>query len=175
NPMSFAWPRAGGKTMVWDQASSKMARGEISIAMRDGHPIPEGAGLDTHGNPTTDPAAILAGAQLPFGGYKGGAIALMVDLLCGPLIGEVSSVEAGDEDNGDGGPATGGELILAFDPARFGADDWAARGERLFEAMLAQEGVRLPADRRYAARKRTEAEGISVPVSLRNTILDLTG
>jgi delta1-piperideine-2-carboxylate reductase len=170
NPMAFAFPRPDGGTMVWDQASSMMARGEISIAQRDGHPIPEGAGVDPNGNPTTDPAAILAGAQLPFGGYKGGAIALMVDLMCGPLIGEVSSQEAGTEDNGDGGPATGGQLILAFDPAKFGAPDAIDRGERLFQAMLGQEGVRLPGDRRHAARDRTPTVGVDVPKSLIDTI-----
>ncbi|MEM9060502.1 MAG: Ldh family oxidoreductase [Pseudomonadota bacterium] len=175
NPMAFAYPRADGGAMVWDQASSMMARGEISIAKRDGHPLPEGAGLDPDGNPTTDPDAILAGAQLPFGGYKGGAIALMVDLMCGPLIGEVTSVEAGAEDNGDGGPATGGELILAFDPAKFGGGDAIERGERLFAAMLEQDGVRLPGGRRLEARKRTPSEGITIPLALHKTILELSG
>ena len=173
NPMAFAYPRAGGGAMVWDQASSMMARGEIQVAMRDGHPIPEGAGIDADGKPTTDPAAILEGAQLPFGGYKGGAIALMVDLMCGPLIGEVSSVEAGADDNGDGGPATGGELILAFDPAKFGGDDAIARGERLFAAMLEQDGVRLPGQRRLKAREQTPTEGIEIPTSLHETIQSL--
>lgn len=173
NPMAFAYPRAEGGAMVWDQASSMMARGEIQVAMRDGHPIPEGAGVDAEGNPTTDPAAILAGAQLPFGGYKGGAIALMVDLMCGPLIGEVSSVEAGAQDNGDGGPATGGELILALDPSRFGGDDAVARGERLFAAMLEQDGVRLPGQRRLKAREQTPIEGIQIPTSLHDTIRGL--
>ncbi|HET7409802.1 MAG TPA: Ldh family oxidoreductase, partial [Paracoccaceae bacterium] len=60
NPMSFAWPRAGrdgknGGAMVWDQASSAMARGEIQIAKRDGHALPPGAGIDAQGNATTDP------------------------------------------------------------------------------------------------------------------------
>lgn len=173
NPMSFAWPRPGGGAMVWDQASSAMARGEIQIARRDGHPLPPGAGIDRDGNPTTDPAAALEGAQLPFGGYKGSAIALMVDLMCGPLIGEVASWEAGEEDNGDGGPATGGELILAFDPAHFGTGDALERGERLFAAMLGMEGVRLPGDRRAEARKRTPAEGVTIPSSLHETILGL--
>ncbi|MEO1495399.1 MAG: Ldh family oxidoreductase [Pseudomonadota bacterium] len=175
NPMAFAWPRADGGAMVWDQASSMMARGEIQIAKRDGHDLPPGAGIDKDGNPTTDPAAVLEGAQLPFGGYKGGAIALMVDLLCGPLLGEVSSVEAGAADNRDGGPATGGELILAIDPAAFGGTDAIARGERLFTAMLEQEGVRLPGDRRHAARAQTPVGGIEIPKSLADTIHDLIG
>ncbi|MEM7743746.1 MAG: Ldh family oxidoreductase [Pseudomonadota bacterium] len=173
NPMSFAWPRKGGGAMVWDQASSMTARGELQIMKRDGHDAPPGAGIDKEGNPTADPAEILEGAQLPFGGYKGGAIALMVDLMCGPLLGEVSSMQAGAEDNKDGGPATGGELILAFDPAHFGGDDPIGRAERLFEGMLAQEGVRLPGDRRFAARQTTPSEGVEIPLSLHQTIMEL--
>ena len=40
NPMSFAWPREGKPPMVFDQASSASARGEIQIHQRDGKPIP---------------------------------------------------------------------------------------------------------------------------------------
>ncbi len=175
NPMSFAWPRKGRPPMVWDQASAAMARGELQIASRDDHAVPEGVGLDADGHATVDPAAILAGAQLPFGGYKGGAIALMVDLLCGPLIGEVSSVEAGEQDNGDGGPATGGELLIAISPDRLGGEDPVGRAERVFEGMLAQTGVRLPGDRRLAARERTPTEGVEVPASLHRTLIELAG
>ena len=173
NPMAFAWPRQDGGAMVWDQASAATARGELQIMKRDGHTAPDGAGIDKDGNPTNDPGAILQGAQLPFGGYKGGAIALMVDLLCGPLIGEVASYEAGEEDNGDGGPATGGELVLAFDPALFGAGDALARSERLFAKMLEMDGVRLPGDRRIAARATTPVRGAEIPKPLHDTIQGL--
>ena len=175
NPLSFAWPRPGGGAMDWDQASAAMARGEIMIAGRDGHALPPGVAIDRDGEPTTDPAAALEGAQLPFGGYKGAAIALMVDLLAGPLIGEVASPESGEEDNGDGGPATGGELILALDPARFGAEDALERGERLFARLLEMEGTRLPGDRRLAARKRTPSEGVEIPAALHAKVLALLG
>ena len=173
NPMAFAWPRADGRAMVWDQASAATARGELQIMKRDGHKAPDGAGIDKDGNPTNDPGAILEGAQLPFGGYKGGAIALMVDLMCGPLIDEVTSWEAGQQDNGDGGPATGGELILAFDPSRFGGGNAIGRGEALFASMLEMEGVRLPGDRRYGHRAKTPTEGIEIPASLHETIQSL--
>ena len=97
NPMSFAWPRGEGRPpLVFDQASSASARGEIMIHQRDGHPLPEGWGIDADGNPTTDPAAALAGAQLPFGGYKGASIALMIELLAGALVGDLFSFEASD-------------------------------------------------------------------------------
>jgi delta1-piperideine-2-carboxylate reductase len=170
NPMSFAWPRRGKPPMAFDQASAAMARGEVQIALRDGRRLPDGVGIDADGNPTNDPQAILDGAQLPFGGYKGGSIALMIDLLAGPLIGEVTSFEAGEQDNGDGGAATGGELVLALDPARFGGENAIDHGEKLFERMLAQEGVRLPGDRRLIARAETPEAGIEVPGVLHEAI-----
>src|ERR671925_1597565 len=118
NPMAFAWPRAGHPPLVFDQASSASARGEIQLHLRDGRPLPAGWAIDAEGHPTTDAAAALAGAQLPFGGYKGAAIALMIELLAGALIGEVFSFEASALDNDDGGPPVGGEFLIAIDPAR---------------------------------------------------------
>lgn len=174
NPMSFAWPRKDKPPMVFDQASSMMARGEIQIAARDGHEVPPGAGIDPEGNPTTDPNEILKGAQLAFGGYKGASIALMIDLLAGPLIGEVTSYEAGEQDNKDGGPPTGGEFMMALDPKRFGDPDNALdHAERLFARMLEQEGTRLPGDRRYANREKTRTAGIEIPHSLHDQIVAL--
>jgi delta1-piperideine-2-carboxylate reductase len=172
NPMSFAWPRRGKPPMVFDQASSMMARGEIQIAARDGHTVPLGAGIDADGNPTTDPNAILkGGAQLAFGGYKGASIALMIDLLAGPLIGEVTSYEAGEQDNKDGGPPAGGEFMIAIDPLRFGDREHVFdHAERLFAKLLEQEGTRLPADRRYENRKKTATTGIEIPQSLYDQI-----
>jgi delta1-piperideine-2-carboxylate reductase len=174
--MAFAWPRPGRAPLVFDMATAAMARGEIMIAAREGHDLPPGTGVDADGQATTDPNAILAGGMLPMAGYKGSALALMVELLAGALIGENLSVEAGAADNDDGGPARGGELMIAIDPARFGdAAGWAEHGEVLFENMLAQSGVRLPGDRRYANRARTPDDGVIVPTALHDQIVDLAG
>jgi len=104
NPMAFAWPRPGREPVVFDQASAVMARGEVMIAARDGHALPPGVGIGPDGAPTTDPDEVLKGALLPFGGYKGASIAMMIELLAGPLIGECLSVEAAETDQPDGGP-----------------------------------------------------------------------
>ena len=183
NPIAFSWPRGKGKPpMVFDQATAASARGEIMIHERDGKPIPEGWAIDSDGNPTTDPTAGLAGAQLPFGGYKGAALAMMVELMAGALIGDMFSYEAGAADNGDGGPSKGGEFMFAIDPVRCAGStlgDDEARTTQIkhsnvfFDKVLEQDGARLPSDRRYEARKRTPSEGITIPKSLYDTLQKL--
>ena len=167
NPMGFAWPRKDGPPLVFDQASSAMARGEIQIAARDGHSVPETAGVGPEGETTTDPNVVLKGAQLGFGGYKGASLALMVELLAGPLIGEFLSIEAIEDDGGKGGPPKGGELIIAMDPAMFGnPDGFMDHGEKLFNKILQQPGTRLPGERRFKNRQLTPDQGIDMPQSL---------
>ncbi len=179
NPFAFAWPWADRPPMVFDQASSASARGEIQIHQRDGVPIPHGWGIDSEGKPTTDAAEILAGAQLPFGGYKGAAIALMVELMAGALIGDVFSFEASRAYNGDGGPSKGGECIIAIDPSRCvdgrGAAAQLAHAEGLFREILSQPGTRLPSDRRYEARSRTPTDGVHIPAALHTELVQLSG
>ncbi len=176
NPMAFAWPRPGKPPLVFDQASAAMARGEIMIAARDGKTVADGVGLDKDGQPTRDPNAILGGVQLAFGGHKGAAIALMVELLAGPLIGETLSFEAQAADNNDGGPPRGGELLLAIDPTRFGdPQNYADHAELLFAEILSQEGARLPADRRYASRPESLRGGVEVNDELHARIVALAG
>lgn len=169
NPIAFGWPRKKGPPMVFDQATAAMARGEVMLAARDGRTLPPGVGLDRNGAATTDPKAILdGGVLLPFGGYKGSAIAMMVELLASALIGERFSYEAGEADNNDGGPPRGGEFILAIDPARCGdADGWLAHSEAFFERITAIEGVRLPGDRRYSNRSRGETAEIAADLVAR--------
>lgn len=174
NPIAFGWPRADGAPPVaFDMATSFCARGEIGIAARDGHDVPAEAGVDVDGNPTTDPNEILKGAQSPFGGYKGAALALMVDLLAGPLIGEKTSLEIGAADDGSG-PALGGQFILAMDPGMMGAEDAVAHGERLFATLTAEDGVRLPGDRRAGIRPQTPRDGVTIPQSLFDKIKELS-
>jgi LDH2 family malate/lactate/ureidoglycolate dehydrogenase len=176
NPMAFAWPRRDRPPLVFDQASSVSARGEIQIHLRDGKSIPEGWAIGPDGAPTTDPEAALAGAQLAFGGHKGAAIAMMVELLAGALVGDVFSYEALSRDTGTGAPC-GGEFLMAIDPARCapGGDTGAVmdHAEQLFSKILEQDGTRLPSDRRFAARQRTPKDGIRIPVSLHESISEM--
>ena len=152
NPISFAWPRPGKSAVVFDMATAAMAHGEIQIAAREGHEVPLGTGLTSAGELTTDPEEILKGVLLPFGGYKGSAIALMVELLAAGAIGECFSYEAAEVDNKDGGPPRGGEFMLAIDPSVIAGPNWAEHSERFFHRFDGITGARLPGTRRHKNR-----------------------
>ena len=152
NPISFAWPRPGKSPMVIDMATAAMAHGELQISAREGRSVPLGTGLDANGQLTTDPAEILKGVLLPFGGYKGSAIALMVELLAAGAIGEQFSFEAAATDRKDGGPPRGGEFMLAISPELLAGEGWAEHCEAFFERFQAIEGARLPGTRRHTNR-----------------------
>ncbi|MDQ0470004.1 Ldh family oxidoreductase [Labrys wisconsinensis] len=162
NPFAFGWPRQGQPPYVFDFATSVAARGEIELLRRAGKPLPEGWAIDADGRPTTDPEAALAGAMLSFGGHKGSAIGTMIELLAGIMIGDLTSAGALDLLRTTTLFPSHGELIIAFSPQAFAGGrpgNPLGRAEVLFEAILGQ-GARLPSQRRFLARARSEAEGI---------------
>jgi len=156
NPISFAWPRPGKTPVVYDMATAAMAMGEVMVAARDGHKVPLGTGLNKDGKETQDPKEITkGGVLLPFGGYKGSAIAMMVELLAGALVGETFSYETSAKDNNDGGPPSGGEFILAISPEKIAGSDWSKHADDFFNKMKSMDGVRLPGERRHKNRLNT--------------------
>ena len=153
NPISFAWPRPGKTPVVYDMATAAMAMGEVQVAAREGHKVPLRTGLNNDGKETTDPNEIAkGGVLLPFGGYKGSAISMMVELLAGALVGENFSYETGAKDNNDGGPPSGGEFILAISPEKIAGHDWLKHSDEFFDKMKSMDGVRLPGERRHKNR-----------------------
>lgn len=83
NPLAVGIP-ATGYPLVVDMATSGITGGEVIAAAKKGQPIPYGVAVDNKGNPTTDPQTVLdGGALLPFGGHKGLALSVMVQLLSG--------------------------------------------------------------------------------------------
>ena len=153
NPISFAWPRPGKTPVVFDMATASMAMGEVQVAKREGHKVPLGTGLTKDGKETTDPGEIAdGGVLLPFGGYKGSGIAMMVELLAGALVGDNFSFETAAKDNNDGGPPSGGEFILAISPEKISGSGWDKHADEFFNKMKSMEGVRLPGERRHKNR-----------------------
>jgi len=176
NPIAFGWPRRGREPYVFDFATSAAARADIARHRNENSSIPLGWGIDSDGRPTTDPAAVLSGAMMTFGGHKGSALATMVELLAGPLIGGMTSMQSMSFDNNAKAAPCHAELVIAFDPAILAGGQLEPSfdaAEAVFSA-IASQGARLPSERRYLARQRSAQEGIYVARDLYDRILALT-
>lgn len=163
DPIAFAAPRAGTDALVFDLATSALSNGDVQIAAREKRTLPPGSGVDGQRRPTTDPEAVLdGGALLAFGGYKGSAIALMIEVMAAALTGGKFSFEVDWSAHPGARTPHTGQFLMLIDPSRGATRDFAARVETLL-SRLGETGVtRLPGDRRYANRRRAEREGIPI-------------
>ncbi|MFJ3468631.1 Ldh family oxidoreductase [Pseudomonas sp. NPDC090201] len=166
NPIAFAAPRAGGQPVVFDMATSAIAHGDVQIAAREGHMLPPGMGVDRAGQATEDPKAILdGGALLPFGGYKGSALSMMVELLSAALTGGNFSFEFDMSSTPGAQTPWTGQTIIVIDPDKGSGQSFAQRSEELVRQMHGVGQRRMPGDRRYRQRERSLAEGIVLSVA----------
>jgi (2R)-3-sulfolactate dehydrogenase (NADP+) len=146
---------------VIDMALSVVARSKIVAAKAKGEPIPEGWAVDSEGQSTTDAGKALEGTLLPIGGAKGSALALIVEILCGALAGGNFGWEASGFMDSKGGPPRLGQFLVALDPQHFAGAGFAVRMSELV-AAIANDGARLPGDRRLASRARAARDGLTV-------------
>ncbi|HKV45949.1 MAG TPA: Ldh family oxidoreductase [bacterium] len=121
NPIAYAIPADRHRPVVLDIATSVVARGKVQRAQGRGDRIPLDWGVNRQGEPTDRPEEIMEGGMLlPFGGHKGFGLAMIFDLLCGPLVGGACSAGiAGLALPEHNRPQDVGHLFAAVDVARF--------------------------------------------------------
>ncbi|MEM8653780.1 MAG: Ldh family oxidoreductase [Pseudomonadota bacterium] len=150
NPIAFSVPDgSGGLAMQFDQSTTTVALGKITMAKAAGERIPEGWALDADGRSTTDPEAALAGSLVSTGGYKGWGFGLMAEVLTAGLTGGVLSRDVKPLKAPEGPPHDLGQYYVLIDPSTSGA--FTERLEQ-FEAYLAEdEAGRMPGQARVLA------------------------
>ena len=165
NPMAFACPRPGRLPLVWDQASSVMAQGEVLLAARAWRAAAGGCRARRRGpaDHATRGRCSTAARSMPFAGHKGSSIAFMIEIMAGALTGGCFGFEdrsarisrrADPESRADRDP----DRPAAACPATA-----ISSASRACSRRSPTSGVeRLPADRRYARRERALRDGIEV-------------
>ncbi len=166
NPIAFACPRRSLPPLVVDLSLSKVARGKIMLASKEGKPVPKGWALDKEGNPTTDPKAALEGTMLPIGDAKGAALALMVEILAAGLARANFAFQASSFFDAEGPPPGIGQSFILINPFVFAGEGFADHVELLLTEIVSQGGARLPGARRIALRERARDSGVEIPGDL---------
>ncbi|OQV16970.1 Malate/(S)-sulfolactate dehydrogenase [Hypsibius exemplaris] len=140
NPICFAAPGLNGDSFVLDMASTTVAIGKIELAMRKKQTIPPVWGVDSSGEPSTDPAKVYNGGGLlplggseDMGGYKGYGLNMMVEILCGILADAAFGPNVRPWSHSDR-EANLGQGFIAVDPGRFG-EDFAERLQGFIDLM----------------------------------------
>jgi len=155
NPLAIAVPSSNGP-IVLDMGTSAYMMTEVLLRERLGEELPEGVAIGPDGEPTRNAALARKGALLPFGGYKGFGLALMIQAL-GLLAG------SGSEHQSDYG-----YLFIAFRPDLIGpADIFNRQVSELIDRIKAvprQPGIdeiRIPSERAFRSRERLLKDGLS--------------
>jgi len=178
NPICLAAPAAGGIFNL-DMATSQVAINRIFNARDEGRPIPGDWGVDAEGRPTTDPAAVVS--AVPLGGYKGYALALMVEVLCGVLAGAGVRHGVGGLYTGVDVPQGVGHFHLALDPQRTVGRSRLEEGLgglldelRAIPPAPGFDKVLVPGDPEDHARAERERGGVPIEPALWRTLQELS-
>ena len=157
NPIAFAIPSNQEFPIIFDMATSKVARGYVLLAAKTGEPIPEGWALDPEGHSTTDAALGAKGTMLPLGEHKGYGLALMFSFLTSALSGNGFEADQPDWLETEH-PFAQPLLAIAIEPVRCLGGDYQAAVDKtvrqIKESRLAPgfDEIRIPgegAHRRY--------------------------
>jgi L-2-hydroxycarboxylate dehydrogenase (NAD+) len=157
NPFAFAFPSAD-EPLVIDFATSAIPAFELARHRLFGGALPPETALDNQGHDTDDPG--LATALKTFGDSpKSSALALMVEVLTGPLV-RASFTGVGDTQS------NWGNLIVAIDPAILGGrDEVEAEVDQLVQSVRTTRprpgfaAVKLPGESARARARHIDESG----------------
>jgi uncharacterized oxidoreductase len=181
-PIAFAVPRRHGPPFMLDITLSVAAGGKVEQKVIRDEPVPEGWLIDRAGRPVTDASRWRDPeiGMLPLGGmqfgHKGHGLAMMVEMIVGPLT--LAGCTKGPGPDGGGG----GTMLLAIDIEQFtdletftseveSHAEWVTSAERLpgFDRIYA------PGEREEETRRRLEATGIDVAPKTWDALLSTAG
>ena len=170
NPISITFPRAGHEPACLDMATTSIPFNRVINARREGHPLPPGVAYDKDGRTTADAEA--AQALIPLGGtefgHKGYGMALMIDLLCGPLNGNPYGPTISNMFTDLDQYRHLGAFFLMLDPMRFAGGEMLANTvEAMAQALAAQPGSPImPGDPELDEERIRREKGIPVEPGL---------
>jgi LDH2 family malate/lactate/ureidoglycolate dehydrogenase len=191
NPIAWAIPCGLEPAVVMDMATSGVSLGKIELAQRTGMPIPLGWALGEDGQPTADASAALEARRiLPLGGlvegtgYKGYALATVIEALSHALAGAAASMDVMGVQGRRAQPSNTGHFFAAYrvdafrDVDEFKQDmDALVRTLRGCPPHPGVERVFLPGEKEHLLSLQRNREGIplhaNVIASLRTIAADV--
>lgn len=167
NPFAYAVPAGKYDKILYDVAISMGSDMKLHQMNKEGKSAPDGWLIDKDGKPSNNPADYFAGGVLlPFGGYKGYGLALMVETFAAALSGAATTknVHAWNRKPGESGNV--GHFFMALDVAKIcEPEEYEKRVEGIIDEIkgsaLAEgtEKIYYPGEKECLSRAKCLAEG----------------
>jgi LDH2 family malate/lactate/ureidoglycolate dehydrogenase len=175
NPLGFGAPVKGSHPFLFDFSSAVMSYGKLANYKAQGLKIPEGAFFKPterrEANVAYEIAGQLTDISLPFGGYKGASIAVMLEVLSGILSGGAfgRTTELIDDNGHFHGPS---HFVLVINPALTSGNNeiFTERMRSLISDIRGKEEInqlRIPGDQATVMEKERLKYGIPIPLSFK--------
>lgn len=160
NPVGIGIPAyEDHAAMIADFSTTEIAYGKIAVMKELGQDIPHGMMIDKDGNPSNDPKDAFDGAMLPFLGYKGFSLGLMVELLA-------TFIGASPHNREPNSYKNDGLFIIAMDPAKMYGEQFLRQVSKSFAHIRGSaplphtDKVNIPGDRSAAHLKHAQEAGM---------------
>jgi LDH2 family malate/lactate/ureidoglycolate dehydrogenase len=181
NPIAFGFPNGTNHPIIIDMASSVIARGKIRQAAKNGEKIKEGLAIDNDGKMTTDANEALKGSVLPFGGPKGSALALSIEILAGALSGAAFGERVQHLYNDDHENANVGHFFILIDIEKFiNIETYELLINQMIDEIKAlpksmdAEEILIPGERRISEVKKRKEKGIYISASVLKELKEIS-
>ncbi|MBM3235526.1 Ldh family oxidoreductase [Candidatus Poribacteria bacterium] len=179
HPFSYAIPTKNEPPIVIDMACGVSAWGRVATMAMYGEKLSPGWALDENGKETDDPSK--ARVLLPMGGVKGYALAVVMDALSGPLIGEIATCHRGiPEYAGRRPPGNSSHFFYAINVSNFvPLDEFTEEMDKAIQTIRASrpaEGfdrVYLPGEIEWLKSQKWRKEGIPLHHQHVKSLVDL--
>lgn len=181
SPWSIAFP-AGNRhknPVLLDMACSEVSFGKIQLAKRDNKKVPLTWGVDENGDPTENVDDIYKSqGLLPFGGAKGYAITLVLEMLVTSLTGSGFGDDIGISKN-DSSKESLGQIMIAIDASKMrpleelksDIDNYIDYIKSC-ETKIGVSEIRIPGERTFRVEEEQEESGVDFNLKLAEDLLN---
>jgi L-2-hydroxycarboxylate dehydrogenase (NAD+) len=166
NPLAIAVP-ASPAPLVLDMATGETSMGRILHYREEGIALEPGWALDADGEPTTDASAAAQGSIAPFGGAKGFALGLALEVLIASLTGSALGRDVRGTLDAEH-PSNKGDLFIVIDPVLAAGRSMVDEVSRYLQDLRespsqdSSVAVRVPGERGLSERERRTREGVDL-------------
>ena len=166
NPIAISIPALKENPIIYDIATSQVAKSKIKEALINNKKIPLDWALDENGKQTDEPKEAIKGLVLPMAGYKGYGLSMCIDVLTGVISG-ASFLNKVGKFYGNDSCMNIGATFIAINPKIVLNDEFYQKMDEYIKIIknsqkISNEEILIPGENRIRNKEKAIIDGISI-------------